>query len=61
MVRGQYVQLQSLDLNGIRQDNAKAVVVQGATCFTSGSAFPRNVDEIVIRNGELLLRTDADH
>ena len=31
MVRGQYVQLKSIDLNGIRQNDAKAVIVAGAT------------------------------
>src|SRR6476646_5041569 len=30
LVRGQYVELQRIDLNGVRQDNAKAVIVQGA-------------------------------
>ena len=41
MVRGQYVQLQRLDLNGIHQDHTKAVVVQGATVSLLGQPFLR--------------------
>src|SRR3954452_4759366 len=49
MVRGEYVQLH-LDLNGIHQDDAKAVVVQGSTVSLLGQPFLEKVDEIVIRN-----------
>lgn len=58
MVRGQYVQLKSIDLNGIRQNDAKAVVVAGATVSLLGQPFLERVDEIVIRGGEMRLRTD---
>ena len=59
MVRGQYVELKSIDLNGIRQDNAKAVIVSGASVSLLGQPFLEKVDEIVIRKGEMTLRTQA--
>jgi aspartyl protease family protein len=58
MVRGEYVQLH-LDLNGIHQDDAKAVVVQGSTVSLLGQPFLEKVDEIVIRNGEMRLKSEA--
>src|SRR5690348_13994978 len=36
MVRGQYVQLKSIDLGGLRQTDAKAVIVAGATVSLLG-------------------------
>lgn len=57
MVRGQYVQLQSIDVGGIRQENAKAVVVPGATVSLLGQPFLEKIDEIVIRHGEMQLKT----
>jgi aspartyl protease family protein len=59
MVRGQYVELKSIDLNGIRQDNAKAVIVAGASVSLLGQPFLEKVDEIVIRKGEMRLKEDA--
>jgi aspartyl protease family protein len=59
MVRGQYVELKSIDLNGIRQENAKAVIVPGASVSLLGQPFLEKVDEIVIRKGEMRLREDA--
>jgi aspartyl protease family protein len=59
MVRGQYVQLKSIDLGGIKQQGAKAVVVDGASVSLLGQPFLEKVDEIVIRQGEMRLRTDA--
>jgi aspartyl protease family protein len=59
MVRGQYVELDKVDLGGIRQSSAKAVVVQGASVSLLGQPFLENVDEIVIRKGEMTLRTQA--
>ena len=56
MVRGQYVELKSIDVGGIRESDAKAVVVQGANVSLLGQPFLENVDEIVIRKGEMLLR-----
>ena len=56
LVRGQYVQLQRIDLNGVRQDNAKAVIVQGASVSLLGQPFLETLDEIVIRDGEMRLR-----
>lgn len=56
MVRGQYVDLDAIDLNGIRQEKAKAVIVQGANISLLGQPFLENVDEIVIRKGEMRLR-----
>ena len=59
MVRGQYVQLKSIDVGGIRQSDAKAVIVAGATVSLLGQPFLEKVDEIVIRNGEMRLKTTA--
>lgn len=58
MVRGQYVDLQSIDLGGIRESNVKAVIVQGANVSLLGQPFLENVDEIVIRKGQMLLRDE---
>jgi aspartyl protease family protein len=60
IVRGQYVDLEKIELGGIRESNAKAVVVQGANVSLLGQPFLENVDEIVIRKGEMLLRDQRD-
>jgi aspartyl protease family protein len=57
IVRGQYVSLKTLDLDGIRQANAKAVVVPGAKVSLLGQPFLETIDEIVIRKDEMRLRT----
>jgi aspartyl protease family protein len=59
LVRGQYVQLKSIDLNGIRQQDAQAVIVPGAAVSLLGQPFLEKVDEIVIRQGEMRLRSDS--
>ena len=59
MVRGQYVQLASIDVDGIRQSNAKAVVVEGAPISLLGQPFLESIDEIVIRKGEMVLRDSS--
>src|SRR4051795_11621786 len=59
MVRGQYVQLKSIDLGGIKQRDAKAVVVQGATVSLLGQPFLEKFDQILIRQGEMRLSMDA--
>jgi aspartyl protease family protein len=59
MVRGQYVDLQSIDLQGIKQKDAKAVVVAGATVSLLGQPFLEKIDEIVIRKGEMRLKAGA--
>jgi len=56
MVRGQYVDLKSIDLGGIRQQDARAVIVPGATVSLLGQPFLEKVDEIVIRNAEMRLK-----
>jgi aspartyl protease family protein len=56
MVRGQYVELRSIDLGGIRQQNAKAVIVPGAAVSLLGQPFLEKIDEIVIRKGEMRLK-----
>lgn len=57
MVRGQYIELNKVDLGGIHQSDAKAVVVEGASVSLLGQPFLENVDEIVIRKGEMTLRS----
>jgi aspartyl protease family protein len=59
MVRGQHVELKSIDVGGIRQRDAKAVIVEGASASLLGQPFLEKVDEIVIRNGEMRLKTDG--
>jgi len=59
MVRGQYVQLKSIDVGGISQEDAKAVVVPGATVSLLGQPFLEKIDEIVIRQGEMRLKANA--
>jgi aspartyl protease family protein len=61
MVRGQYVDLKSIDLNGIRQEGARAVIVPGANVSLLGQPFLEKIDEIVIRNAEMRLKADAQH
>ena len=56
MVRGQHVQLKSLELNGIKHENVDAVIIQGATASLLGQSFLDQVNEIVIRKGEMRLR-----
>ena len=59
MVRGQYVELKTIDLNGIRQQDAQVVIVPGANVSLLGQPFLEKVDEIVIRQGEMRLRSDS--
>ena len=59
IVRGEYVQLKSIDFGGIKQQNTEAVVVSGATVSLLGQPFLEQVDEIVIRQGEMRLKNDA--
>ena len=58
-VRGQYVELKDIRLDGIHQGNAKAVVVEGADISLLGQPFLEKVDEIVIRKGEMTLRNES--
>src|SRR3954470_6011134 len=58
MVRGQYVELKSIDVGGIKQQDVKAVVVQGASVSLLGQPFLEKVGEIVIRDGEMRLRAN---
>ena len=60
MVRGQYVELNKVDLGGIHQTDAKAVVVEGANVSLLGQPFLENVDEIVIRKGEMTLKSQGN-
>ena len=56
LVRGQYVELDGIQLGTIREAKTKAVVVQGANVSLLGQPFLENIDEIVIRKDEMLLR-----
>jgi len=55
-VRGQYVNLDNLQLDGFHQNGTKAVVVEGAAVSLLGQPFLENIDEIVIRKNEMILR-----
>ena len=59
IVRGQYIQLQSLDLEGLGAKDVKAVIVPGASVSLLGQNFLDKVDEIVIRRGEMRLKGAA--
>jgi aspartyl protease family protein len=59
MVRGQYVELKSIDLGGIKQRDVQAVIVQGASVSLLGQPFLEKVDQIVIRRGEMRLSPEA--
>lgn len=60
LVRGQYVELDGIQLGAIREAKTKAVVVQGANVSLLGQPFLENIDEIVIRKDEMLLRDQKD-
>lgn len=60
IVQGQYVSLESIELNGIRQQDARAVIVKGASVSLLGQPFLERIDEIVIRHGEMVLRAQGD-
>jgi aspartyl protease family protein len=55
-VRGQYVELDNIQLEGIHENGVKAVVVEGANVSLLGQPFLENIDEIVIRKSEMVLR-----
>ena len=55
-VRGQYVELDKIQLDGLHQNATKAVVVEGANVSLLGQPFLENIDEIVIRRSEMVLR-----
>ena len=55
-VRGQYVELDNIQLEGLQQNATKAVVVEGANVSLLGQPFLENIDEIVIRRSEMVLR-----
>jgi len=58
-VRGQYVNVDDIRLEGIHQGAAKAVVVEGADISLLGQPFLEKIDEIVIRKGEMTLRDEG--
>lgn len=60
IVRGQYVQLDRIEVGGIRESSTKAVVVQGANISLLGQPFLENLDEIVIRKSEMTLKSARD-
>ena len=60
MVRGQFVELNELQVGELQAKNAKAVVVQGATVSLLGQPFLESIDEIVIRKGEMVLRDQRE-
>lgn len=59
IVRGQYVQLATIDLNGIRQKDVKAVIVQGSNVSLLGQPFLEQLDQITIKKGEMRLTPAA--
>ena len=56
IVRGQYIEIEKIDVGGISEETTKAVVVQGANVSLLGQPFLEDLDEIVIRKGEMTLK-----
>jgi aspartyl protease family protein len=56
IVRGQYIQVRSLDLGAFSEKDVKVVVVPGATTSLLGQDFLDEVDEIIISRGEMRLK-----
>ena len=56
IVRGQYIQVRSLDLGDFSEKDVKVVVVPGATTSLLGQDFLDKVDEIIISRGEMRLK-----
>ena len=57
IVRGQYIELDKIEVGGISESTTKAVVVQGANVSLLGQPFLENLDEIVIRKSEMTLKS----
>lgn len=56
IVRGQFVKLRTLEVEGIKSDGIEAAVVGGTDTSLLGQTFLAELDEIVIRKDEMLLR-----
>jgi aspartyl protease family protein len=56
VVRGQHVEIQSIELGGVREQNVDVVVVPGAEVSLLGQPFLDRMDEIVIHKNEMRLR-----
>ena len=56
LVRGQFVALEKVDLDGFTPADVKAAVVQGASVSLLGQPFLDRLDEIVIRRDVMILR-----
>ena len=59
IVRGQYVQIKSIDLGQFRQRDVKTLVMQGAPVSLLGQPFLENVEQIVISHGEMRLSANG--
>jgi aspartyl protease family protein len=59
LVRGKAAEVDLIELGEIRQENAKVMVVEGAEISLLGQPFLEQVDEIVIRKDEMLLRSGS--
>lgn len=56
LVRGKYVTVKSIDIGGIVRDDVKVAIVEGASISLLGQPFLEEIEEIVIRKGEMRLR-----
>ncbi len=59
VVRGKYVEVREIELGEIRQENVEVAVVEGADVSLLGQPFLQELDEIVIRKDEMLLRSSS--
>ena len=58
-VRGKYVMLDSVELDGIRAEHVRAVVLGNSNMSLLGQSFLANVDEVSISGDYLTLRDGA--
>jgi aspartyl protease family protein len=56
LVRGTFVTLDSLEVIGLRSEKIQAAIVAGTNTSLLGQPFLRELDEIVIRKDQMLLR-----
>ncbi len=57
IVRGKYVEVDSIEVGGISQEDVEVAVVEGASISLLGQPFLEELDEIVIRKDVMLLRS----
>jgi aspartyl protease family protein len=57
IVRGQWVQLESIVINDIERSDVRALVLEGGSVSLLGQPFLQTIDEILIKSGEMEFKT----